>query len=56
MPEEAVKRMGAKYAAVKDETLNALKARTLFFRSSSGQDNVDESVDESRLQIFGIKF
>jgi len=56
MPKEAVKRMGAKYAAVKDETLNALKARTLFFRSSSGQDNVDESVDESRLQIFGIKF
>jgi RsiW-degrading membrane proteinase PrsW (M82 family) len=56
MPEEAVKRMGARYAAVKDDTLNALKARTLSFRSSSGRDNVDESVDESRLQIFGVKF
>ena len=56
MPREAVKRMGAKYAAVKDETLNALKTRTLFFRSLSDQDDVDESVDESRLQIFGIKF
>jgi len=40
MPKEAVKRMGARYAAVKDETMNALKARGLSFRSFSVERNV----------------
>ena len=35
MPKEAANRMGARYAAVKDETLNALKTRGLSFRSFS---------------------
>jgi len=56
MPKEAAKRMSARYAAIKDETLNALKARAIFFRSFSDQNNVDEFADERRLQILGIKF
>lgn len=55
MPKEATKRMGARYAAVKDETLNALKARGLSFSPQFAQDDDAESKDESRLQIFGIK-
>ncbi len=56
MPKEAAERMSARYAALKDETLNALKARTRFFGSSSDQDDFDEFDDERRLQILGIKF
>ncbi len=53
---EVAKRMGARYAALKDETLNALKSRTMSFRSFSDLGDFDEFEDESRLQIFGIRF
>jgi len=55
MPKEAAKRMSARYAALKDETLNALKARTRF-TSFFDQNDIDEFANERRLQILGIKF
>ena len=55
MPREDAGRMGARYAAVKDETLKALKSRAFSFGSFFDQNKVDESSDEKRLQIFGIK-
>ena len=55
MPREDASRMGARYAAVKDETLKALKSRAFSFGSFFDQNKVDESSDEKRLQIFGIK-
>jgi len=55
MPKEAAKRMSARYAALKDDTLNALKARTRF-TSLFDQNDIDEFTDERRLQILGIKF
>jgi len=55
MPKEAAKRMSARYAALKDETLNALKARTKF-TSFFDQNDAEEFADERRLQILGIKF
>lgn len=56
MPKEAAKRMSARYAAIKDETLNFLKSRAISFKSFSDQTDVDESADERRLRIFGIRF
>ncbi len=56
MPKEDARRMGACYAAVKDGTLNALKTRAFSFGSFFDQNNVDESSDEKRLQILGVKF
>jgi hypothetical protein len=55
MPKEAARRMGARYAAVKDETLNALKTRAFSFGSFFDQSNVDESSDEKRLTVLGVK-
>lgn len=56
MPKEAAKKMSARYTALKDETLNALKPRAMPFKAFSDQTNFDESTDEKRLQILGIKF
>ena len=56
MPKEDAKRMGARYAALKDETLNALKARAFSFDSFLNQKKIDESSDERRLQILGVRF
>ncbi len=56
MPKENARRMGARYAALKDETLNALKTRGFSFGSFFDQNSVDESSDEKRLQILGVKF
>jgi hypothetical protein len=55
MPREDAQRMGARYAAVKDETLNALKTRAFSFGSFFDQSSVGESLDEKRFQIFGVK-
>jgi len=55
MPKENARRMGARYAALKDETLNALKTRAFSFNSFFDQNDVDESSDERRLQILGVK-
>jgi hypothetical protein len=55
MPKEDARRMGARYAAVKDETLNALKTRGFSFGSFFNQSSVDESSDEKRLQVLGVK-
>jgi hypothetical protein len=46
MPREVAQRMGARYAAVKDETLNALKTRVFSFSSLFNESSVDESSDE----------
>ena len=56
MPKEDAKRMSARYAALKDETLNALKTRAFSFNSFFDQNSVDRPSDEKRLQILGIKF
>jgi len=56
MPKADVRRMSARYAALKDEALNALKTRALSFDSFFDQNSVDESSDERRLQILGVKF
>jgi hypothetical protein len=56
MPKEDAKRMGAKYAALKDETLNALKTRAFSFGSFFDQSNVKESSDEKHSQILGERF
>jgi len=56
MPKKDAKRMGARYAALKDETLNALKTRALSFGSLFDQNSVDESSGEKRLQILGVRF
>ncbi len=55
MPKENARRMGARYAALKDETLNALKTRAFSFSSFLDQKSADASSDEKRLQIFGVK-
>jgi len=55
MPREDARRMSTRYAAVKDETLNALKSRAFSFGSFFDQNKVDESSDEKRVQILGIK-
>ncbi len=55
MPKEDAKRIGARYAALKDETLSALKIRAFSFGSFLGQNSVDESSDERRLQLLGIE-
>lgn len=55
MPKEAARRMGARYAAVKDETLNALKTRAFSFGSFFDKSTFDDSSDEKRLQILGVK-
>jgi hypothetical protein len=55
MPKEDARRMGARYAALKDETLNALKTRGFSFGSLFDQKGVDESSDEKRLQVLGVK-
>lgn len=55
MPKEDARRMSARYAALKDETLNALKTRGFSFGSFFDQNSVDESSDEKRLQVFGVK-
>ena len=55
MPKEDARRMGARYAALKDETLNALKTRGFSFGSFFEQKSVDESSDEKRLQVLGVK-
>jgi len=49
MPKEAAKRMGAQYAAIKDETLNALKARGMLSMSFSGRNALDDVGNERRL-------
>ena len=56
MPKEDARRMGARYAALKDETLNALKTRAFSFDSFFDQKSVDESSDERRPQILGVRF
>ena len=55
MPREDARRMGARYAAIKDETLKALKTRAFSFGSFFDQKSVEESLDKKRLQILGIK-
>ncbi len=55
MPGEDARRMGARYAALKDETLKALKTRAFSFSSFLDQKSADASSDEKRLQIFGVK-
>jgi hypothetical protein len=55
MPKEDARRMGAQYAALKDKTLNALKTRAFSFGSFFDQNNVDESSDEKRVQILGVR-
>jgi len=56
MPKTDAKRMSARYAALKDETLSALKTRALSFDSFFDQNSVDESSNERRLQILGVRF
>jgi len=55
MPREDARRMGARYAAIKDETLKALKTRAFSFGSFFDQKSVEESLGKKRLQILGIK-
>jgi hypothetical protein len=55
MPMEDARRMGARYAAIKDETLNALKTRAFSFGSFFDQKKAGESSDEKRLQVLGVK-
>lgn len=54
MSKEDARRMGTRYAALKDETLNALKTRGFSFGSFFNQKSVDEFPDK-RLQILGVK-
>lgn len=55
MPREDAKRMGDKYAALKDETLDALKTRAFSFGSFFNQNSDDESSDEKRPQVLGVR-
>ncbi len=55
MSKEDARRMGARYAALKDETLNALKTRAFSFGSFFDHNDANESSDEKRLQVLGVK-
>ena len=56
MPREDAKRMGAKYAALKDETLNALKTRAFSFGSFfDNNDGLTKLRNEKRVQVLGIE-
>jgi hypothetical protein len=55
IPKEDARRMGDRYAALKDETLNALKTQGFSFGSFFSQKRVDESSDEKRFQVLGVK-
>jgi hypothetical protein len=56
IPKEDARRMSARYAALKDETLNALKARGFSFGSFFDQKSFDESSDKKRPIVLGVRF
>ena len=56
IPKEDARRMSTRYAALKDETLNALKTRGFSFGSFFDQKSFDKSSDKKRPVILGVKF
>jgi hypothetical protein len=56
IPKEDARRMSARYAALKDETLNALKTRGFSFGSFFDQKSFDKPSDKKRPVVLGVRF